>query len=75
MQPNTILANIAPTDSSDVIQDASSIVIFPLGNGDASDVNRTFIGLDHPSNNPNPTMYRFTEENENKIKIKIENYS
>lgn len=62
MQPNTIFAAMAPIDSNDVTHDASSIVILPLGNGVASDVKRTFIGLVHPSNNPNPMINKFTEQ-------------
>lgn len=52
MNPNTVFEIRAPIDNSDVIQDASSIVIFPLTNGESSDMSKTIIGLDHPSRIP-----------------------
>lgn len=51
---------IAPIETNDVIHVASSMVIFPLGNGVSSDVSRMFIGLDHPSSIPNVIINRFT---------------
>lgn len=53
MNPKTMFETVAPMDSNEVIHDDSSIEIFPLGNGDSSDINKTFIELDHPSEMPN----------------------
>lgn len=60
MYAKTILQINAPTESSDVTQDDSSIESRPLGSGVSSDVSRIFIGLDHPSRMPKATINRFT---------------
>lgn len=38
----------APNAFNDAIHEASSWLILPVGNGDASDVSKTIIGLDRP---------------------------
>lgn len=53
----------APTESKEVTQDASSIDIFPLGNGVSSEVRNIFIGDDHPSRTPKAIIKRFTAQN------------
>lgn len=58
---NTVLTN---TPCNEATQDASSIEIFPLGNGVSSDVNKIIDGLLHPSNTPNPMVAKFTVKSE-----------
>lgn len=43
-----VLPNMIPTAFNAVIHDASSIVIVPVDSGDASEVSRRMLGLDHP---------------------------
>lgn len=63
MYPKTMLHISAPTDSKLVTQEASSMFIFPLGNGLSSDVSKMFIGEDQPSRIPKATIKRFTVQN------------
>lgn len=44
--------NKKKTDFKDVIHDASSDVILPVGNGESSDVSKNIAGLDQPIVNP-----------------------
>lgn len=50
--PKNILPINPPTPISEAIQEASSIVILPDGNGVLSDVNRMMLGLAHPHVTP-----------------------
>lgn len=62
MQPKQMIPVKAPIDINDVTHDASSIVIFPDGNGDSSDINKITLGLAQPSKTPNPIVIKFTME-------------
>lgn len=46
--PKTTFPGKAPIANADAIQDASSIVIFPDGSGDLSDVSKSIEGDDQP---------------------------
>lgn len=67
MKPKKMLHINAPTEYNDVTQDASSIVIFPVGNGESSDVSNIIFELVHPSSIPNTMVKRFTTKKKNKI--------
>lgn len=52
--------NRQPAHKSDTIHEASSIVIFPDGNGVLSDVSNKVAGLANPSVIPNAIVNKFT---------------
>lgn len=58
--PQMIFPNAPPIDSKEAIHEASSIVIFPDGNGESSERSGIRLGPVHPDINPNPTGNRYT---------------
>lgn len=58
MQPINMLQINAPNGTNAVSQEASSMLIFPIG--ETSDVSKMTFGLDQPSSIPNTTVERFT---------------
>lgn len=61
INPKNMLLRNPEMEERDAIQEASWIVIVPVGNGDSIDVSRKMLGLDHPDDIPMPTVNKFTE--------------
>lgn len=60
INPNKKLLINAPSGTNEATDDASSIVILPIANGDWSDVKRFTLGLAQPAVIPNPSGSIFT---------------
>lgn len=70
IKPKNTLPNIDPHGISDVIQEASSIVIFPDGNGVSFEVSSNTLEVAQPAFNPYPIMSKFTIQFNGISKIK-----
>lgn len=60
MNPNKKLPNKAPSGTNEATNEASSIVILPVANGELSDVSKLMLGLAQPAVIPNPIGSIFT---------------
>lgn len=65
--PKKIFPVQAPTYNNDVIKVASSMVIFPDGNGVSEDVSGVIIGLVQPSWTPKPIVNKLTGYEKNNM--------